>query len=80
MSMRIPCIATNISNQSLGAKHKDEIVEVSNSQELADAVLLLLRDTNLRVKIAANGQAFVHNNYSWDVANEQLRLIIDRLL
>ena len=80
MSMAIPCIATNVSNQSLGAKHLHEIIEVSNTDELTNAIIRLLKDAPLRKKIAQNGQQYVHQNYSWEAANEKLYSIINRLL
>ncbi len=80
MSMKIPCIATHVSNLSLRATPDQEIIEVQNIEQLATSVLELLNQPAKQLSIAEKGQYFVHEHYSWDKANDQLRQVIEELL
>lgn len=80
MSMSVPCIATNVANLSLRAKNGKDLLEVKNNSELIEAIISLLGNQNLQKEIGRNGQTFVHKTYSWEVANEKLKKLIEGLL
>lgn len=51
-----------------------------NSEELADALLRLLSDKDLREKMGANGRKFVVDNFTWDIcAQGMLRVYREAL-
>jgi glycosyltransferase involved in cell wall biosynthesis len=80
MSMGIPCVATNITNLSLKAQPNKEIMEAKDINELAEHVLKLLRDPKKQKEIGQQGKLFIHKNYSWQLANNKLKKLIEKYL
>lgn len=76
MSMGIPCVTTPIASEPLGS---NEVLVGSNATELAQHILTLLRDEQLRDTMSKNGRAFVEQHYSWDVYGEQLEQILQNV-
>lgn len=80
MSMRIPCIATSVTNLSLKAEPKKEIVIADNANEFVVQILYYLKNQGERDLIAQNGQGFIHKNYNWERPNEDLAKLIKSYL
>jgi glycogen(starch) synthase len=56
------------------------LVKRGYTDELADAVMRLLSDKNLRQKMGVNGRKFVLDNYTWDICAEKMLSIYRELL
>jgi glycosyltransferase involved in cell wall biosynthesis len=56
------------------------LVDLGNSEDLADNLLKLLGDEGLRQKMGANGRRFVTENFTWDLcAKRMLALYLEQL-
>lgn len=76
MAMGIPCITTPLANAALGATPDTHLLLGNNPAQLAQAILRLLDDEQLRSRLAANASAFVHQNFSWQAATKPLETIL----
>ncbi|MBL4652675.1 MAG: glycosyltransferase [Flavobacteriales bacterium] len=76
MSMQIPCVTTPLANNALGATHKENILIGSTANELATCIIDLLKDKDLREKIAKGGHDFVQDTYDWTAFCNQLNGLI----
>lgn len=72
MSMHIPCITTPIANEALGATHGEHLLIGQGAAELADCIVRLLEDEELRNRLVANADNYVHTHFSWDAMGAQL--------
>ncbi|MBR5782346.1 MAG: glycosyltransferase [Bacteroidales bacterium] len=70
MSMRLPCITTNLANNSLHAEEGKEILIGNNEQELAQHIITLLTNKDKADTLAQNGYDFVHRVYDWGMATK----------
>ncbi len=75
MSYKKPVIASRVGGIVDIIKDKETGILVSEKSvaELKDAILLLLKDSNLRKTLAENGYQFVRNNFNWDKIITQLK-------
>lgn len=78
MSMRLPCITSTLCNLALKAEPGMEILVGDSPEQVAEKVVLLLKDKAFADKIAAAGYAFVHRQYSWEGATNGLLELIDK--
>lgn len=64
---KLPVVVTNVGGLKEVVKHGETgiIVESENAQQLAEALLKLVLDTNLRVDYGENGRKFVAQHYEW---------------
>ncbi|MFN3874914.1 MAG: glycosyltransferase [Flavobacteriales bacterium] len=76
MSMRMPCITSALANNAVGAPPGDAILLGNTPEEYAEAALRLLSDEAERLRIAANGQAFVRDRFDWDKSAKALEALI----
>jgi glycosyltransferase involved in cell wall biosynthesis len=68
-----PVVAFNVGGVSECVKHGETGLLVEpDSTELGRAILTLLRDESLRVKMGAFGRRFICKNFSWDVCAERM--------
>ena len=68
MSMKIPCVVSSLANNAIGAVHNESILVADTPAEYAAQIARLLRDEQLRLRIAENAHVFVRQNFSWDAA------------
>lgn len=80
MAMQMPCVTTDIANDSLRAQPGSEVLIGNTEQEFADHVINLLRDEAFRKSIASNGSTFVHNKFSWEHSVEKLESILHEVI
>ena len=76
MAMRMPCVTTDIANDSLHAENGREVLVGNTAQAFADHIVRLLKDPDYADTIAAAGQAFVRRSYSWERTGRQLEEIL----
>lgn len=80
MSMQRPCVTTSLANAALGATPGTHLLVGDTPQTLADSIVKLLADSELAAQIAAAGNAFVHQHYSWAAAVKPLEDIFNGLM
>jgi glycosyltransferase involved in cell wall biosynthesis len=79
MAMGIPVVATPAANAGIEARDKRQILLADSPEDFARAVLMLLKDSQLRKTIADNARQFVQDNFSWDKNLSKLDELIARL-
>ncbi len=72
MSSSIPCITSELSNKSLKAIEKKNILIGRSVNEYVNHIISLLNDEKIRKKIGESGRKYVIKNYNWKTANDKL--------
>jgi glycosyltransferase involved in cell wall biosynthesis len=69
-----PVVAFDIGgvNETVRNKETGLLVKRGSTEELADALLRLLSDTDLREKMGADGRTFVAENFTWDLCAQKM--------
>lgn len=80
MSMGIPCVTTSLANDALGAEHEQHLLIGDNAKILADNIIRLLDDADLRHRLASNASNFVTEHYSWQASGQRLESIMQQVL
>lgn len=80
MSMGLPCVTTPLANAALGATPGTHLLIGDTPQSLADSILKLIADKNLATTLAREGNAYVHQHYSWQAAVQPLENIFNGLV
>jgi glycogen(starch) synthase len=77
-----PVVAFDVGgvNEAVRSGETGLLVKRGDSDELADAVMRLLSDENLRQKMGVNGRKFVLEKYTWDICAEKMLSIYRELL
>jgi sugar transferase (PEP-CTERM/EpsH1 system associated) len=76
MSMKIPCITSSLANAALKAIPNEHVIIANTPQEIANAIIQLLPDTELQKQLTESAFKFVKQNYSWQANNSALEKII----
>ena len=72
MSIGIPCITSELSNLSLKATDKENILIGNSVNEYVNQINSLLKNDNIRKEIGDKGRKYVIENYNWQTANFKL--------
>jgi glycosyltransferase involved in cell wall biosynthesis len=77
-----PVVAFDVGgvNEAVRVGETGLLVKLGNVGGLADAVIRLLSDENLRQKMGVNGRKFVLENYTWDICAEKMLSVYRELL
>jgi glycosyltransferase involved in cell wall biosynthesis len=77
-----PVVAFDVGgvNEALRGEETGLLVKCGNTDDLADAMIRLLSDSNLRQEMGANGRKFVLENYTWDICAEKMLTVYRELL
>lgn len=69
MSFKVPCIGTNVSAmpEIIVGNHCGVVTNTGDSNALADAIIMLLRDAQLLKEFGENGYKAVKEKYNWEV-------------
>jgi len=69
-----PVVAFNVSGVAEAVKDRETglLVKPGSSEDLAEAILKLLSDERLRLKMGNKGREFVRRNLSWDVCAQRM--------
>lgn len=65
MAMGTPCITTAAVNNAIGATPGKEILLAETPESFAEAIELLLSDSNLYTSISKNSVIYVRQNFDW---------------
>ena len=78
MSLGIPCITSNLCNESLGATHMKNIIIGNSVEQYISQILNILSNPELISEIEKNGREFVNKKFSWESSNKILLEILKR--
>jgi glycosyltransferase involved in cell wall biosynthesis len=79
MSMKMPCITSELANKALGAKGGEAILVGKNEKEYADNILGLIKNPEWANDVAEKGHSFVTQRFDWSKSNQQiLNLILEK--
>ena len=76
MAMEVPCVASKLSNNAIGAPHPVSIRESETPEDFAAQVTELLLNPEMAKTIARSAGIFVREHYSWQQKNNQLVKLI----
>ena len=79
MAMKVPVVATTVSNAGIHAKDGQEVLLADTPEFFAKAVLRLLRDHNLGESLALQARQLVENKFSWEHSLQELDVAIERV-
>ena len=76
MALGVPVVATPAGLEGIPAEPEREILIASDDQGIAEQVIRLLRDDDLRQSISSAGVSFIENGYRWDQQLNRYRELI----
>lgn len=76
MALKTPCITTDLANNAIEAKHKEQILVGNTKEEIIEMIQLLMNDLELRNKIASEGHTYVKSKFSWEKSTTELIRLI----
>ena len=76
MSLGIPCITSNLCNESLGGTHMKNIIIGNSAEEYISQILNILSNSELMSDIGKNGSEYVNKKFSWENSNKKLMGIL----
>lgn len=79
MASETPIVATDIAVEGLGVTHGEHVLIDNTAQGLAKLTVKLLKDPQLRRKLARNGRAFVSKWYDWSLISQKLDEVYQEL-
>jgi len=80
MALGTPVVSTSKGAEGLEVTHGEDILIADTPAEFVDAVLRLLDDRALRVRLATNGRRLVESRYGWEVIGEKLDQLLHRVI
>ena len=80
MAMNLPCVTSELANKALKAIDGEHILIGNNddASSYAKYIIKLIDDKEFAKNIAANGSAFVKQNYDWKSAVDKLKALFVR--
>jgi glycosyltransferase involved in cell wall biosynthesis len=78
MAMKVPCVVTDVGDAALIVQNSGEVVSAMNSQELADALIRMLKlDSIERNKLGNNARSLIESKYSIErIAEEYMAFVL----
>ena len=76
MAMQIPCITSPLASNPLNITPQKEILICNEVQDYANAIDLLLTDSELYKTVSRSGYEFVKKNYNWEAATDILEKLM----
>lgn len=80
MALGTPVVSTSRGCEGLEVTSGEDILIADEPNEFADAVLRLLGDQALRMKLTANGQRLMRERYSWDQIGRRINRFVHQVL
>ena len=78
MAMELPCITTELVNNSLKAKEGVEIELANSAAEFAEKITTLLKNEKQQKTLGKNAREFVQREFSWEESTRRLEEIIEK--
>lgn len=79
MALGLPVVASHASAQSGTMRDGQELLIGDAPEQFASAVLSILRDPELALRLSSNAQAFIRAHHTWESKLDMLRGILDGL-
>ncbi|MFA5156292.1 MAG: glycosyltransferase [Candidatus Omnitrophota bacterium] len=76
MSMRKAIVTTSVGCEGLEVKDAEHLLIRDNPKDFAQAVIELLQDEGLRLKLGENGRRLVEEKYDWKVVFKSLGTVL----
>lgn len=76
----VPVVSTSIGCQGIDAEHGRDIFIADEPEQFANSVIRLLKDTDLRERIAKNARKLVEEKYSWNTIYKRLDPLLENLI
>jgi glycosyltransferase involved in cell wall biosynthesis len=80
MAMTIPVVSTHQATTALQAQAGRDLLVAGDPQSIADAVLTLLADEDLRRRIGHAGRCYVETHHNWALIAERLESVYQRAI
>ncbi len=81
LSCEKPVVSSRISNlEFIEQQQAGILVEPENPEELAKAVIKLLKDKELRESMGKNGREYVVKNHSWEAIGRKVADVCENLI
>jgi glycosyltransferase involved in cell wall biosynthesis len=80
LSMEKAVVSTSLGCEGIDVKHFEHLLIADEARDFADAVLKLLSDQELALKLGRQGRALVKRQYTWETAVNRLEGFYDHLL
>ena len=77
MSVKLPCITSELANKSLKAKENVEVLIGQSAEHYAELIIGLLDNEEKASEIASNGYSLVCKHYDWKKSVEKLNKLIE---
>lgn len=81
MASGIPIVSTNISAIPETVRHGENglLVKPGNTTELADAIIQLLEDEELRIRMGKTGREIAVREYEWSIIGRKIEKVYERV-
>lgn len=79
MASGTPIVATNTAVEGLNVKNGTHIMTSDTAEGMAELAIKLIKDPEMRKKMAKHGKEFVKNHYDWSLISNKLDLIYKRI-
>lgn len=76
MAMKIPCIVSTLSNNSIKADHNRSVIEANTPSEFSKEIIELLINEKKASSIGQAGYEFVKEHFSWERQNDLFKKLI----
>jgi sugar transferase (PEP-CTERM/EpsH1 system associated) len=80
MSVGVPCITTEIVNDSILAKPERDILLAEDADRFIEQILLLFDQEEIFRRLSKNGRAFIENNFPWEKATQPLLRLLNKTI
>lgn len=80
MALRKAVVTTSKGARGIAGKCGDHFLVADTPKDMAEKVLMLLRNPALRKRIGENGRRLTETTYRWDIVGEKLLAEIDKIL
>ena len=76
MAMGVPVVTTSIGAENINAIDGQDWLIADDNRKFADQVVRVMTDNCLSEKLTQNGNVYVKENFTWDVAKERMKQIV----
>lgn len=76
MAMGVPVVTTTIGAENINAIDGQDWLIADDNQSFANQVVRVMTDVRLSERITQNGNLYVKENFTWDVAKERMKQIV----
>jgi len=79
LAVAAPMVSTAVGCEGIGVHDGEHLLVADSAEDFAAAVVRLLRDRELGLRLGAAGRRFVEDEYSWESAGARLETLYERI-